>query len=431
MDSKKMAIVLRIIALMAMFFVLIQINAFASPKHEGYVLLYDRLYDYDSNTSAVLRQYIELKSAGQDVFLLQADKLDTGKINKNAIIITFPSGFESTDKYHKVCNALKDFQVMAHNGRIVSTGERTKKPGLLIAIGEVYPFSDFNKLMDMAESLNDKGIEFIVSVMPVYDNYELEAFQKYVDVLKYVEKKGGKLFIHFPVVNDEGTYNLDSSGLFAKAVKEFRKRGLNIMGITLPQNRMLNDIGVYEGLDLPFILATEPAGRISPGMDLFGASQALNDHIIINGTNINHFDYFGYRRKIDFVGEQAAYMEIHDQADQLSDLLSIFKAERMPVRDFRAGDYHKILRNSAYTRNGMIFGSQEKSQREKFLEKEMKKIKGENLKREDFVAGYDLSRISKIAVRIALMLLGIFSIMVLIGRRFDYRKFVKNQLFRE
>lgn len=426
MDSKKIVVIIRLMLFTAMFFALNNINAFALPNHAGYVLLYDSLYDYGSNTSDVLRQYLELKSAGPDVFLLQADKLDTGKIDKNAIIIPLASSFESTDKYNKVLNALKYFHVMTDNGHIVSTGERATKPGLFIAINDVYPFSDFNKLMDMAETLHDKGIEFIVSVMPVYDKYELEAFKKYLDVLKYVEKKDGKLFIRFPVENDEGTYNLDPRGLLEKAVKEFRKQGLDIMGITLPQNRMLNDIVVYEGLNLPFILATETEGRISPERDLFKASQVLNDYIIIKGTHIDHFDFFGYRKKNDFAGEQAAFITIDEKADKLFDLIRVFHTERIPVRDFRAGDYTKVLRNSGY-KSGEIFGLQEKSQREKFLEEEMKKIKGENVKREVFVKGYDISGFSRIAVRMAMVLLSMFLIMILIGRRLNIKRFVKNR----
>jgi hypothetical protein len=431
MYLKKTVVIIRIITFTAIFLAFNSINALALPKQAGYVLLFDRLYDYNSNTSDVLRQYIELKSAGADVVLLRADKLDAGKIDKNAVIITFASSFESTDTYEKVLNGLKGFQVMPYNGHLFSTGETAKHPGLFLAVNEVYPFSDFTKLMDLAETLNDKGIEFIVSVIPVYDNYEFAAFQKYVDVLKYVEKKGGKLFIHFPVVNNAGTYNLDPSGLLEKAVKEFRKRGLDIMGITLPQNQMLNDVRMYDGLNLPFILAIETEGKISPELDPFKASQILNDYIVIKGININHFDYFGYRGKIDFAGERAAFMAIQDKGDELFGLLNVCQTERIPVKDFRAGDYSKILRNSGYMKNRKIFGLQEKSQREKFLEAEMKKIKGENIKQEDFTEGYDISGFSRIAVKMAMMLLGTFFIMVFIGRRFNYRKFVKEQLYKE
>jgi hypothetical protein len=426
MYFKKTVVIIRIFTFMAILLAFNGINAFALRKQQSYVLLYGRLYSYSSNISDVLRQYIELKSAGADVLLLQDDKLNAGKIDKNVVIITFASSFESTDEYDKVLSEIKGFQVMPYNGHPFSTGERAKNPGLFLAINEVYPFSDFAKLLDMAETLNDKGIEFIVSVMPVYENYEFAAFQKYVDVLKYVEKKGGKLFIHFPVVNDAGTYNLDPSGLFEKAVKEFRKRGLDIMGITLPQNKMLNDLRVYDGLDLPFILATETEGKISAGPDLFKASQILNDYIIIKGININHFDYFGYRGKMDFAGERAAFMAIQDKADELFDLLNVLKTERIPVKDFRAGDYSKILRNSGYMKNRPMFGIQEKSQREKFLEAEMKKIKGENVKQEDFTEGYDISGFSGTAVKMAMMLLGVFFVMVLIGRRINFRKFIKD-----
>ena len=175
MDLNKIVSTIRMITFTAILLALSSVNTFAGPLPASYVLLFDRLYDYHSNTSDVLRQYVEIKSTGAEVLLLPVDKLDTGKIDKNATIITFASSFESIDKYHQVLTDLKDFQVKPYNGYIVSPGQKTKNPGLLIAINEVYPFSDLNKLMDLAETLNNKGIEYIVSVMPVYDNYEFEA----------------------------------------------------------------------------------------------------------------------------------------------------------------------------------------------------------------------------------------------------------------
>lgn len=431
MDLPKFAAVIRVMVLAVIFLVANPVNTSAVVKKESYVLLYDRFYDYSSNASDVLRKYMELKANGAEVLLLPAAQLDTAKIDKKARIITFPSSFESIEEYHQVVQGLKGYKVMTDNGRIVFSRSQAKDRGLFIAINEVYPFSDLNKLMDLAEKLHDKGIEFIVSVMPVYDNYQSEAFQKYVDVLKYVAKKGGRIFIHFPVANTAGTYNLDPSGLFEKAMQVFRSRGLSVLGITLPQNKMLNDLRVYDGLNLPFILATGSEGKVNPKLDLFEVSQALNDYVVIKATAVDHFDYFGYRKKTARTGEQAVFITVQDSEAKLFDLISILRTERIPVGNFQTCNYRQILRESGFKKHREVIAIPEKSQHEKFLEEEMKKIKGENLPEEEFVKGYDISGFSRIAVRTAMMLLGFFMIMVLIGRRYNYRKFLKEQLHKE
>lgn len=429
MKSSKVATVIPMVILAFMVLVSNHMNGSAFAKSERYVLVYDRLYEYSSNASDVLRKYIELRTNGADVVLLQADEPALGKGDKDARFITFPSSFESNEKYHRVLHILKGYKVMTYNGQGMIPGEKEKDRGVFIAVTEVYPFSDLNKLMDLSERLHDRGIEFIVSIMPIYDNYQFKAFQKFVDVLMYVGKKGGKFFIHFPVVNYEGTYNLDPTPLFKKAVQEYRKRGLDIVGITLPQNKMLNDLRVYDGLELPFILVTENEGKINAKLDLFKVSQALNDYIVIKGIHLDRFDYFGYREKKVSLGEQAIVTSLQAKEDKLFHMLSVLEMDRIPVRNFRVSEYRPKLRS--FGKHSGIFEEQEKSQHEKFLEEEMRKIRGENVEEEKFAEGYDISSFSRIVIKMAIVLLGIFSVMVIIGRRFNYRKFLKDPSYKE
>lgn len=429
MISSKRGAVIRMMILAVMFLASNNMDAEASAftKNESYVLLYDRLYDYASNSSDVLRQYIELKAYGADVVLLRAERSDVEITDKKTRIISFPSSFESAEKYQQALQTFKGYKVTPFNGKSILPAKKGKNKGLFLAVSEVYPFSDLNKLMDLAERLHSKGIGFIVSIMPVYDNYQFEAFQKFVDVLKYVGKKGGRIFIHFPVVNYEGTYNLDPTALFEKALQEYRNRGLEILGITLPQNKMLNDLRVYDGLGLPFILVTEADGKISADLDLFKVSRALNDFIVIKGTYIDNFDFFGYRGKNFYDGEQAVMVTAQGKEDRLFHLLSVLEDERVSVWQFRVSDYRQRLRNLGFDKHVGIFEEQEKSQHEKFLEEEMRKIRGENLEGEKFVQGYDISTFSAVVVKMAVFLLGIFSVMVMISRRFNLRKFFKDQ----
>lgn len=85
--------------------------------------------------------------------------------------------------------------------------QEEEKGRLYLAIDEVYPFSDLNLLCRMADLLYKNGIPFSVRVMPVYDNLGYPAFQRYAQVLRYVQAKNGTVLIHPALVREEEAEN--------------------------------------------------------------------------------------------------------------------------------------------------------------------------------------------------------------------------------
>lgn len=300
-----------------------------------------------------------------------------------------------------------------------------RQPGTILAIDKVYPFSDFNKLMDLAEMLQARGINFIVTVMPVYDNYELEAFDTYIRVLKYVQKMGGTIFISYPVENEDGTYNLNPKTGFAKAVTEFRRRGLDIRGTTLPMDKLINKNYVFEGLNLPFILVTEGANKIKP--QDFQQISELSDYVIIHGVNIDDFDYFPDREmeeKTDQVKRQAVYISLEDE-EKLLFLLKVFDKEGIRIEDFYIHQYPQLPELSVEV-NQEVDQQREKTEIERFMEKEMIKIKGENVQQERVQPGYDLSRVTGIAIKVAAFIFVIMLVQMFVSRYYGRKKFFKD-----
>ncbi|WHH58618.1 hypothetical protein [Petroclostridium sp. X23] len=427
MYTKKSFVICKHIIIYLLFIITLNnIHAYALQKPAKYVLVYDHLYGYGANTSDILLQYMELRSRGHDVLLLQAEKLPPEKIEDDAIVIVAASSFESVEKYHRILDTLNDSQVVIFDNKLIIPEESLNSTDVIIVINKVYPFSDFNKLMDMAEMLNDKGIEFIATIMPVYDNYELEAFDTYVKVIEYVSKRGGHLFIHYPVENENGTYNLDPGIGLKKVVDEYRKRGLDIMGITMPQDKIFTRTEVFADLKLPFILATESERKVDTDRDLLEVSQVLNQYTIINGVDINHFDIFRYKQKEYPYNQQSVYISIEDEEKKLLDLLKIFRLEKVAIRSFLTEDYYEKLKDTNYaTIENESSSKEEKTQLEMFKDLEMEKIRGENLEQEQTAEGYDISRFTSTAVIVATILLSALIIMVFIGKRFEVKKFFK------
>ncbi|MFR1374912.1 MAG: DUF2334 domain-containing protein [Eisenbergiella massiliensis] len=75
---------------------------------------------------------------------------------------------------------------------------------MYLAVDEVYPFSDLDRLCAVADRLYENGIPFIVRVMPVYENLDYPAFERYAQILRYVQARNGTVLLHPPVVREGG-----------------------------------------------------------------------------------------------------------------------------------------------------------------------------------------------------------------------------------
>jgi|GEM_PF-6469766 len=76
------------------------------------------------------------------------------------------------------------------------------KHKIYLLIDEVYPLIDIQDFVDKINFLHDQGIPFICSVMPVYENQNIDAMKRFCDALRYAQSKGGKIILHSSVIKD-------------------------------------------------------------------------------------------------------------------------------------------------------------------------------------------------------------------------------------
>ncbi|MGO4543342.1 hypothetical protein AB4Z29_00900 [Paenibacillus sp. 2TAB23] len=69
-----------------------------------------------------------------------------------------------------------------------------------VVFKEIYPFSDLELLVKLADKLYDAGIPFMASVRPVLSNTDYPAMKRYLETLKYVQSRNGTIMIHAPAV---------------------------------------------------------------------------------------------------------------------------------------------------------------------------------------------------------------------------------------
>lgn len=107
---------------------------------------------------------------------------------KTADAYIVPSFIEGDLSTIMIMSALEDY-----------TGKTKEEGSMYVMIDEIYPFSDLSMLTETAETFYEHGISFIVRIMPVYDNLDYPAFQRYTQVLRYIQSRNGSIVIHDPL----------------------------------------------------------------------------------------------------------------------------------------------------------------------------------------------------------------------------------------
>lgn len=99
---------------------------------------------------------------------------------------------------------------------------------MYIMIDEIYPFSDLDILIMTVNKLYDNGMPFILSVMPIYDNTDYPAFNRYIQILKYVQSKNGTIIMHEPLEKNIKTNGESIDDKMNRAYAAFEDNGITI-----------------------------------------------------------------------------------------------------------------------------------------------------------------------------------------------------------
>lgn len=114
----------------------------------------------------------------------------------------------------------------------------SKNPGsgnVYMLIDKVYPFVDLNDFVEKVDFLHDNGISFICSVMPVYDNKDLDAMKRFCQVLRYAQSKGGRIILHSSVIQGEDVSEKSVKVKMNSAEKIYVDYGVYPMALDVPQ----------------------------------------------------------------------------------------------------------------------------------------------------------------------------------------------------
>lgn len=105
---------------------------------------------------------------------------------------------------------------------------------MYVLIDEVYPFSDLDMLIKTADELSENDIPFIVRIMPVYDNLNYPAFERFTQALSYAQSNGGSIVLHDPIVREYEAVREPLDKKMARAKTAFADAGITLIDMSLP-----------------------------------------------------------------------------------------------------------------------------------------------------------------------------------------------------
>lgn len=110
----------------------------------------------------------------------------------------------------------------------------TPQNRIFLLIDEIYPFSDLDMLCKTADSFHEKGMPFILRVMPVYENLEYPAFLRYTQALRYAQFRGATIVLHDPLIQPYETEREPLKTKLKRAITALESAGILLTDMEFP-----------------------------------------------------------------------------------------------------------------------------------------------------------------------------------------------------
>ena len=102
-----------------------------------------------------------------------------------------------------------------------------------IVLDAVYPFTDPYRLKDIVNYMVGLKMNFVISVMPIYEHADYPAMALFCEVLRFAQANGGAVILHSPIIQDNVDPELLTKQLNTAAGNYF-DNGVWLLGLEIP-----------------------------------------------------------------------------------------------------------------------------------------------------------------------------------------------------
>ncbi len=109
-----------------------------------------------------------------------------------------------------------------------------------IVIDSVYPFTDPQKLNALVQELSAQKVNYVISVMPIYDNADFPAMKQLCEILRFAQANGGAVILRAPII--QGTLDFEElAQKLTDATQSYFDNEVYPLALEIPRSWMYND----------------------------------------------------------------------------------------------------------------------------------------------------------------------------------------------
>lgn len=312
---------------------------------------------------------------------------------------------------------LKSIQDFMYNNLYNTVSKNNK----YLILDEMYLIDDLNDAIKKIDYLYNLGIPFIISSMPIFSNTDIEAVQRYCEVLRYAQSKGGSIILHFPDINKEDSLNINMDSLINKMKISYDSlinykvypRAIDIPEELLYHERINNYLELTDTLFLDI-----NTNKINLSKD--------NIKLISMNNLIEKIPYDKFDKERSYKSNIGIAITANIEFNTFKDILQLLEKREVYFNDLSYLDTSfSIGENQIKSENSNLYLNNKNVTVQRFISREEFKSmfsNEENIKEE---VSIDLSNFNKVLIVITSVASLIFIIIAIRSRKIDRDKFFK------
>ena len=147
--------------------------------------------------------------------------------------------------------------------------DRPREYAQVLVLDSVYPFMPAEQLLDIIDQVEALSIPYVISIMPLSDNYEYPAMTQFCQVLAYAQSRGAAIILHAPIIRKEAESAQELSEKLTDMMKVYMDNGVYPVGIEAPYSWLNRE---------PYLTALESFGTVFVYEDGTGHGFDIDSH---------------------------------------------------------------------------------------------------------------------------------------------------------
>lgn len=225
-----------------------------------------------------------------------------------------------------------------------------------IVLDAVYPFTDPYRLKEIVNYMVELKMNFVISVMPIYEHADYPAMSRFCEVLRYAQAHGGAVILHAPIIQD----NIDREMLIKQlttAAGNYLDNGVWILGLEIPSewifdNNLVDVLGRSRTLFLSELNAFDSHSVNEYGLTAYLGlgSQQIVPALRLDETGVSHIANCptAVYLNLDTLPDELVYADINAAKDSpvpMQDLWSMEQSLYMDESKFLTWDRNTLIVN--------------------------------------------------------------------------------------